>query len=110
MISITTQVSSSYVVVLQEDRDSRIRRYGRRVSRVATLDGGSVMNDSGYSDTDRILEIKATVTEAQADNLEYMIQTYSRLNVSTPDGFFECAPKRLKVDNGDVELTLLIVE
>lgn len=110
MVSITTQVSSSYVIVLQEDKDSTIRSYSRRVSRIATLDGGSVITDSGASDTDRILKIKATVTQTQADDLEYMIKTYALLNVATKNGVFSCAPASMKVDNGDLELILFVTE
>jgi len=38
----------------------------RRVSRIATLDGGSVIVDSGYTDTDRTLVIDARVTKIRS--------------------------------------------
>ena len=111
MISITTQVASSYAVVLQEDPDgSTLDRFSRRVSRRATLDGGSAVNDSGYSDTDRTLIVEAEITAAQKVTLEYMIKTYSRLNVASKTGFFSCAPEDMDVDNGQLRLTLLVAE
>ena len=30
----------------------------RRVSRIATLDGSAVVNDGGYSDTDRTIDLR----------------------------------------------------
>jgi len=111
MISITTQISSSYMIVLQEDPDgSKLDRFSRRVSRVATLDGGSVVNDSGYSDTDRTLIIEAEITEAQKASLEYMIENYSLWNVSSKTGFFSCAPQKMDCPNGQLNLTLLVAE
>ncbi|MBW2342501.1 MAG: hypothetical protein JRF53_00550 [Deltaproteobacteria bacterium] len=111
MISITTQISSSYVVVLQEDPDgSKLDRFSRRVSRRATLDGDAVVNDSGYSDMDRTLIVEAEITEAQKATLEYMIKTYSRLNISSRAGFFVCAPENIEADNGQLKLTLLVAE
>ena len=111
MISITTQISSSYGVVFEEDRDgSNLERLSRRVSRIATLDGASVVNDSGYSDTDRTLVVEAEITEAQKATLEYMIKAYSRLNVASRAGFFSCALRNMGVDNGQLSLTLLVVE
>ena len=111
MISISTQISSSYGVVLQEDPDgTNLDRLSRRVSRAATLDGAAVVSDSGYSDTDRTLVIAAEITEAQKTALDYMFQTYSLLNVSTPAGFFVCAPKNMDPDHGQLKLTLLVTE
>lgn len=109
MISITTQIASSYAVVLQEDPDgSNLDRLSRRVSRSATLDGEAVVNDSGYTDMDRTMVIEAEITEAQKTILDYLFQTYTRLNVSTRAGFFVCAPGNMDPDNGRLRLTLLV--
>ena len=108
MIGISTQVQSTYHLLLQHRATSRIREYTRRVSRTATLDGSSVITDSGYTDTDRTLEIRAEISENERDDLAYMFKTYSLLNVSTPDGFFSCAPRRLVPGNGEMVLTLLV--
>jgi hypothetical protein len=109
MVIITTQTSSSYVVKFKEDyTGTKTRSRERRVSRVATLDGSSVITDSGYTDTDRTLTIKAKLTQAQVEDLEYMIETYSLWNVAVPDGNYPCAPLRLVTDNGQTTITLLI--
>ena len=108
MISITSQVSSTYVVKFKELSDSEIEKFTRRVSRVATLDGGSVVTDSGFSDTDRTLKIKARITEDQQSDLEYMQENYALWNVVAKNEYFSCSPQRMKCDNGKLELTLLV--
>ena len=96
--------------MLNEKNESMLERFSRRVSRVATLDGGSVVTDSGYSDTDRTLTIEADVTEVQKALLEYMIKNYSLWNVVTGSGHFVCSPKSMNVDNGELRLILYITE
>ncbi len=110
MVSITSQVSSTYVVKFQEDYRSKVRRFSRRVSRVATLDGGSVGNDSGFSDTDRTLDFSGRVTKTQGANLKYMIENYALWNVVSKGEYHSCHPKTLEVDNGKLKLILLIEE
>jgi hypothetical protein len=110
MISISSQTASAYLVVLDEDAESEINRFTRRVSRVSTLDGGSVVTDSGYTDTDRNLRIQADVTKSQQGLLEYMLKNYSLWNVSTKNGCFVCAPKTMTVDDGELILVLYIAE
>jgi len=108
MVSITTQASSEYVVKIKENPNSKIKDFYRRVSRIATLDGGSVVIDSGYTDTDRTLTIEGRITEAQKTMLEYMIENYPLWNVSAKGEFFSCSPNRMTCDNGKLYLTLLI--
>ena len=108
MVSITPQVSSSYVVKFNENYKSKIRRFSRRVSRVATLDGSSVVTDSGFSDTDRTFIIEAQVSKTVRDNLEYMQENYSLWNVVTKGEYHSCSPQRMEIDNGALKLTLLV--
>lgn len=110
MISISTQTASEYFVVLEEKPESKIDRLTRRVSRIATLDAGAVINDSGYTDKDRALIIEADVTAAQKEILDHMIQNYSRLNVSTKSGFFVCAAQQFWLDNGQIRLIIWVAE
>lgn len=110
MVSITPQVSSSYVVKFKENHKSKIRQFSRRVSRSATLDGDSIITDSGFTDTDRTLTLEGRVTEDQRDDLEYMIENYSLWNVVTKGECLSCSPKQLLVDNGQLKLTLLVAE
>lgn len=109
MVSITTQTSSSYALKFKEiSSDTKVRSRSRRVSRVATLDGSSVITDSGYTDTDRTLVIAARLTQSQIDDLEYMVENYSLWNVSVIDGNYPCAPTNVITDNGETRITLLV--
>ena len=111
MISLTPQISSSYFVKLNENtEDTNIDRLSRRVSRIATLDRGSVMNDSGFTDSDRTLLIAAKITAAQKASLDYMLETYSLWNVATRVGLFSCTPQDMDSQNGQLKLTLLAAE
>jgi len=111
MISISTQTASEYFVILEEKSDeSNIELYSRRNAVRPTLDGGGVGSDSGYSDTDRDLVIKADITEVQKAILKYMIQNYVLFNVATKDGFFVCRFNRFHPGNGEAYLRFLITE
>lgn len=114
MVSICPQVQSSYFIRFKELASSVIKNYSRRVSRTATLDGGSVVTDSGYTDTDRTLTIQTRITEAQETILKYLIQTYALLTVVTDEGCYTCAPSNLYckpvagAGDADATLTLLV--
>ena len=105
-----TKSELRYAVILQEKDGTDIRRLSRRVSRVSTLDGGSVVTDSGYTDTDRTLVIVAEVTEAQDAMLETMIKNFALLTVSTRAGCFACAPGDFTLGDGEVRLNILVAE
>jgi hypothetical protein len=80
----------------------------RRVTRTPTLDGGAALADGGFSDADRILELAVTdATVAQIQTMTSFIQLYPRLNVTTIEGVFVCAPRQLDVEEGAATLTLL---
>jgi len=110
MISISTRSASEYFVVLEEKPDSDPERYSRRNSVRATLDGGGVGQDAGYSDTDRDIKFTADITDAQKAILTHMIQTYVLFNVSTKDGFFIGRFNQFHPGNGEAFFRFLITE
>jgi hypothetical protein len=82
----------------------------RRGSRVATLDGGCVVYDTGYSAADRDLIVK--VVEATDDVVAFMIymtETYSQIKVSTNESTFLATPKRFYVDDDNSAVMILEV-
>lgn len=88
---------------------SRLGNRIRRVSRVATLDGGSAVLDSGYSDTDRTIMLDITaLTEFEVDRLEYLIQAYSSVLLFLPDGAFRASPESLTRNSNRLSATFLI--
>jgi hypothetical protein len=64
----------------------------RRVNRVATLDGGAVLNDGGFSHADRTLELQWPSTDlALSESVERMAQLYTRVQVSVRSGVYLAA-------------------
>lgn len=83
----------------------------RRMNRVATLDGGAVFNDFGYSQADRTLVLKWQVTSAaQEAQVDRLVQTYAQLQVATPRGFYLCGVEVYAPGDTESSLTLLVAE
>lgn len=90
---------------------SELGQITRRVNRVATLDGGAVVNDAGYWAADRTLRVRWRITsKRQLENIRRMVKTYPRLIVSTQDGTFSAAPQSINNDEGDGDMILLVME
>ncbi len=82
----------------------------RRVNRIATLDGGAVLNDFGYSEADRTMVAEWTFKDAATEVIvARMVRLYSRLALSCGDGVFTVAPESYKATSEGSTLTLLIV-
>lgn len=82
----------------------------RRISRIATLDGGAVLNDAGYSDADRVFELRFTPPDrAQRDAVARLLRMYGQLVVSTDAGVFRAAPERLLQRDSELQLRLLVL-
>jgi len=81
-----------------------------RVTRTATLDGGSSIVHSGFSDSDRTFSIYAIVTEVQAKILKSIHETETLINLSCVEGYFSGMIKKLKVDDTEMYIQFLIKE
>ena len=111
MISITTQTASEYSLKFKEIKDGTdVESRSRRVSRVSTLDGESVVVDSGYTDTDRDLVIKAKLSIEDSLKLKYMFENFTLFTVVTNDGCYSCVAKKIKPKNGLVVMKFLVAE
>lgn len=94
--------------VLPDSPDGETRR---RVTRVATLDGGVAMNDRGYAEGDRDLSYTwKTVSKAHNDAVARIVRLYPRVTVSTPSGCFLAAPQRFSPGVGESSITLLVID
>lgn len=83
----------------------------RRVSRIATLDGGAAFNEFGYSDADRTIELRWTPTaRATEQSIARIVETYTRVQVSTRDGVFLAAPESYTPGRDESRLRLLVAE
>ena len=97
-------------VVLRELPSTDMGETRRRVNRQKTLDGGVVVNDSGYAPGDRTIEVRWRIrNDAEYGLVERLVQSYPRLLASTRSGVYTVAPERVKRDGMEGELTLLVV-
>lgn len=81
----------------------------RRVTRIATLDGGAVFNDFGHAYGDRTIRLVWSITsDAQESAVERLVRLYSLLNVSLPDGVYQAAPQSYASTQTQGTLTLLV--
>lgn len=109
MISISSIIQNpSGAIIINELLTSEVISNSARVSRVATLDGGSVITHSGFSDGDRTLSVYARLNKADSDLLWNMFKNETFVLVSIPDGLFYSSIQRVKVDSGDLSMTILI--
>jgi hypothetical protein len=83
----------------------------RRVNRVATLDGGSVVNDGGFADADRTLDLTWQPTSSATEAaVEYLVRTYAQVNVSTRAGFFRAIPATYTPGSDESTMRMLVLE
>ena len=81
----------------------------RRNSRVATLDGSAEINDFGFSDADRTLDIEwQPESQHQIDTVSALVRSYSRLIVSCQEGCFLGAPGPFVPGDDKTTLRILI--
>jgi len=89
-VSLTTLTfDPAGVVALQLVPEQTLGESRRRMNRVATLDGGAVFNDFGYSEADRTLTLRWRVTsKATEAAVQRLVQLYAKLHVATPQGCY----------------------
>lgn len=111
MIGIATlTVDTNGDIIFWESPDSNIEDTQLRVTRTATLDGGCVISNSGFSESDRTFEIDTELEDTEANKLRYIYQKSESVYVSTIIGFFKGIISRFRNLNGDIRLTILIEE
>ena len=113
MIGISTQTYdlAGARVFRNTDRneDLRNRKGERRVSRTATLDGGCLIADMGYSDGDRTIRIEEPQASIEAvDFARYIVEHYTSVVIATEDGAYQAAPESYEVKYGVLTMTLLV--
>jgi len=87
------------------------RENTRRLSRSATLDGGSVITDSGYSDSDRTYEFEINnVSQTVSAALWNFFKTESLINMTCPEGFFTGYIERMSIEGESVSISFMVYE
>jgi hypothetical protein len=97
-------------VLIRDDSRSIIKKYNPRVMRSPTLDGGSVIENLGYSDGDREIKIVSLIGDVDEGKLRAMVQSESYIVVSTRDGVFYGSIDSMIVDRGNLNLNFLVQE
>jgi hypothetical protein len=110
VVSATVSDPAGYVELdVIEESPGGITR--RRISRIATLDGGVVVNDGGYSPGDRTIELAwVASSKTNDDAIERLIRLYNRVNVATRAGVFLAAPGDFTPGVEKSKLTLLVLD
>ena len=110
MLTITAPVFDidGHVLLTNVDPDG-LSGLSRRNSRVATLDGMSAINDFGYSDSDRTLNVRwSPESQFEIERMSRMVKSYSRLIVSFAEGVFIGAPESFGVSGNVAQLIILV--
>jgi len=110
MITITKTTSNpgGAIVIKNCRAKSSIKDASARVSKSTTLDGGVVVIHNGFADGDRLIEIRARLSETLSDSLWDVFKSETFINLAILDGVFSAAISRLKIDNGDARMSLEI--
>lgn len=83
----------------------------RRVSRTATLDGGCVIYDNGYTAADRKFLVRTPDDNGTiAAWAERIFKNYTSITLSTQNGIFKAAPSRWWIDGYYVNMEFLPTE
>lgn len=83
----------------------------RRINRIATLDGGSVFTDKGYTHSDRVLSVTyPTVSVTHDDTARRILESHSRVTVAIGEGVFEAAPESIDITAEENTFNFFIVD
>lgn len=109
MIAIATVEAGSHVILDAIQNDTR--KNTRRLSKTATLDGGSVIVDSGFSDSDRSFSFEfADIGPTSRDALWEMFQEESLVYLSCPEGVFSGVLESVDIENSTGKLKFSVLE
>lgn len=90
----TTEFDPTGYIELDVDPDVTTGEVRRRLNRIATLDGSAVINDFGFSEADRTIDLKwvpsSASTEAAIDRL---VRVYQQLQVALGDAVWLAVPE-----------------
>jgi hypothetical protein len=76
-------------IIAKRQSDTNTDTVSRRVSRVATLDGGANFFDNGFSDADRDFSVVLhTPSAADVERAKEIVRNFSEVTVSTEEGCF----------------------
>jgi hypothetical protein len=112
MITLITETFDSQSgLSLQESADSQIGNRVRRINKRRLLDGTVFVDPRGYSaaDTDFALTIQ-NITEADAEQVAYLMETYSSLIITTRRGVFRGSLQNYAPSGADLKFAFIVSE
>jgi len=113
-IGISTNVfdiNGAKTVSVAGETFSNVYTGARRVTRTATLDGGSSIYDTGFAASDNTINIISSEPDESISNFfSYLVKNYTSVNLSTPLGFYYAVPSKFEFKNGLPILVLLVSE
>lgn len=84
---------------------------GRRLTRISTLDGGAVLNDAGFSEADRTLQLRWPADDATREAaVDRMVRLYSTAVVSLRAGVYLAALESYTPGAEESTLRALVLE
>ena len=96
-------------VVLEIEPESELHNGRRRVVRTATLDGESVMDDGGYSESDRTLTlVLLTPSESTLEELSRLAEDYDYWTLGTHVGMFKVKLYNMRSSGGRTTVVLYV--
>ena len=98
-------------VELPVNADSTGGETRRRVSRIATLDGGAVVNDGGYTAADRVLELAWVSDSATREAaVRRLVELYHQVVAATRDGVYLVALESYSPGADESTLRALVLQ
>jgi hypothetical protein len=82
----------------------------RRATRTATLDGGAIMDDAGFTVADAVLTIKARRLRESERLVKHLQQYHNRVCLSANEGFFVCGGMSASFTAETITIRLLPLE
>jgi len=84
--------------------------YRRRAARAATLDGGAVVSDRGYSDGDLTRQYRwRVVSRAHTERVRRIVKLHPTVTLSSAEGCFLAVPESMDEGPDENTLTLLVI-
>ena len=98
--------SGDFLLIAEQDSD--FSHVSRRVSRSATLDGGCIIVDNGYTPSDATLTIVISqITDATRLALLAMIKTHSAITVAYQNNIFLGVVEKV-TDTNQLKINFLV--
>lgn len=82
----------------------------RRSFRIPTLDGGAVVDDFGFTDSDRTIRLTWPASASEEIVVSRLVRYHDRVRIGTPFGLMECIIDAYSSAGGIADLRLLVID